>query len=430
MASSRGAHASRSRVGRASWRGRRPPSQPWERNGTSSASEPPVPFELGASIDNIDIKTIFIEEAAPTISDVKYVASYNWLDYSNPTILVPGSPPAWTPPASDITLPQDSGDVFRDVNAARYPSYPTEPAIRALLLMQENPDLKSLDIVACGSTLGKLLSFASSDSRGFRFDVDLIGNTVFFIRKESSPTELIKDIRGYGHTFPEAYTTWDADVANSCSHQRIIQYDFGGLKILLRSETDGYVRKASLTVPKPKASNETSSSDAIGSLSIAPSALSSSSANPNLIIRNFGTPIPQSRIFDLKTRSIYNPFKIDTLLPRLWANQTPNFLLAVHKSGVFDSPNMKPIKSEVQAWEKDNATVLARFHAILKRIMDVAHEEKDAGRGKMEVSWDGIGEVLKVTRQIEGRDVLPIDLREKWLKCGGSGVGSIKELAL
>ncbi|KAK4988333.1 hypothetical protein LTR66_007345 [Elasticomyces elasticus] len=60
----------------------------------------------------------------------------------------------------------------------------------------------------------------------FRFDVDAIEDTVFFVRKESSPTELIANLQGYGHTLPEAYSTWDPGVGRSCSHQRIIKYGF------------------------------------------------------------------------------------------------------------------------------------------------------------------------------------------------------------
>lgn len=69
-----------------------------------------------------------------------------------------------------------------------------------------------------------------SKTKPFRFDVDLIGDTVFFVRRENSPTGVIKDVRGYGHTFPEKYyTSWEAETRGSISHQRIIQYEFGGL---------------------------------------------------------------------------------------------------------------------------------------------------------------------------------------------------------
>jgi hypothetical protein len=154
-----------------------------------------------------------------------------------------------TPPATDPQLKSDSDDVFQDTNAAHFSSYPLEPAVRSLYTMQADFQFQAVDIFGCGSTIENLLRFAGSQAKPFRFDADVIGGTVFFTRKEGSPTELISDLRGYGHTFPEAYTTWDTESRNSCSHQRIIQYDFDDLRILVRTETDGYVKQAASQGP-------------------------------------------------------------------------------------------------------------------------------------------------------------------------------------
>jgi hypothetical protein len=74
-----------------------------------------------------------------------------------------------------------------------------------------------------------------------RFLVEVVGETVFFIRRENSPREVIADIRGYGHSFPEANTTWDADVRKSETHQRIIRYQLGHINTIVRFEADGYL---------------------------------------------------------------------------------------------------------------------------------------------------------------------------------------------
>lgn len=138
------------------------------------------------------------------VRDAQYSHTVNELLSDMPRT---GSPPAWTPPVRDEKLKPDSGDVFRDMNAARYSSFPLEPGLRSLRALQPYYDFQAVDIVGCGSTLGNLLRFARSESRAFRFDVDVIGDVVLFVRRENSPTELINDLRGYGHTFPEAYTT-------------------------------------------------------------------------------------------------------------------------------------------------------------------------------------------------------------------------------
>jgi hypothetical protein len=72
---------------------------------------------------------------------------------------------------------------------------------------------------------------------------------VILVRRESFPKGLIKDMKSYGHMFPEKYTTWDAEVAKSCSHQSIIESEFDGLRFLLRSEIDGYLKQTAAEVP-------------------------------------------------------------------------------------------------------------------------------------------------------------------------------------
>lgn len=94
----------------------------------------------------------------------------------------------------------------------------------------------------CGSTIGNLLRFARGIDKSFKFDVDVIGNTVCFVRKETSPTAIMENVRGYGHAFPEEHTSWDEDVKGSESHQRIIRYELGDVKILVRFESDGYYK--------------------------------------------------------------------------------------------------------------------------------------------------------------------------------------------
>lgn len=320
-----------------------------------------------------------------------------------------GSPPAWTPPVEETRLNPDSEPVFRDINAARYAAHPMEPAVRSVLALKPDFDLQALDVVGCGSTLGNLLRFVFSRSElgSFRFDVDCVGNTVFFVRRGSSPTELITDLRGYGHTFPERYTTWDADVRQSCSHQRIIQYGFGGLQLLVRSETDGYVREAHTTLLS-SASKPESISDLLSTVSMSKTAPQS---GQELVLKMQGKKVPQDKIFDIKTRSGYNTFDMKEIIPRLWINQTSKFLLAYHQRGLFQRPSIKDVRQSVLDWERDNSSLLARFHALVKRIVDVA---RDSGHQQLEVSWDGEGP-LRITEQIgEGRRALPSELYRHW----------------
>jgi hypothetical protein len=276
--------------------------------------------------------------------------------------------------------------------------------------MQPHYDLQAVDIVGCGSTIGNLLRCAGSELKTFRFDVDVIGDTVLFVRKERSPKELITNLQGYGHTFPEAYTTWDSEVRNSCSHQRIIQYEFGGLKFLVRTETDGYVKEANGKAPSSIAdsTSQLSLDDALGRMAVSSTEVSQ---DQKLQWKAQGMRVRQDQIFDIKTRASYKPFDMNEILPRLWVNQTSKFLIAYHQSGLFDKPKVKDVRQEVIEWENDNSALLARFHALVKRIVDVV---RDSDQQQCEVSWDGQG-TLCVTKQIgEVRRALPSDLLHLW----------------
>lgn len=149
--------------------------------------------------------------------------------------------------------------------------------------------------------------------------MDVIGLTVLFVRKEKSPTELIPDLQGYGHTFPEAYTTWDPEVRDSCSHQRVIQYDFGGLRFLVRTETDGYVKNGDAK-ELPGVTNATTSSSLEGAHGKMTVSSTNVSQDQELVIRMQGKRVRQDQIFDIKTRASFKTYYMNDILPRLWLN--------------------------------------------------------------------------------------------------------------
>jgi hypothetical protein len=98
---------------------------------------------------------------------------------------------------------------------------------------------------------------------------------------------------------------------------------------------------------------------------------------------------------------------MNEILPRLWVNQTSKFLIAYHQFGVFDNPKLEDVRAQILDWENCNSDLLARFHAIVKRIVDAVRDSKDQ---QCEVSSDGEG-LLRITKQIgEGRRALPSDV--------------------
>lgn len=246
--------------------------------------------------------------------------------------------------------------------------------------MTSHPEFNTadIDVVGCGSTIGNVLRFANSTDRSFRLYAEMVGNTVFLVRTEISPTEVIEDVRGYGHSFPEAYTTWEPAVKGSATHQRLITYDFGGLKILLRYEGDGYLRdkvgddsSPAQTAGFPTDNDHNLEEDDIifqGLGRLKTSGNFPSNAG-NLSVKLAGCEVPQKAMFDLKTRSSRREFDMEEIYPRLWLNRTPNFILAYHQFGNFHDIQVRDVAQELKGWEMRNSRSLYALRATLKEII-------------------------------------------------------------
>lgn len=286
--------------------------------------------------------------------------------------------------------------------------------------MQPELDPAAVDIFGCGSTLGNLLRFADSSDRTFRFHAELVGDTVFLVRKENSPRELIPGVYGYGHTFPEAYTSWAQGAKDSVSNQRLIKYSFGGIRCHVRFESDGYLRNKAMFLDDPSSdkpcsiglSQETGIDSLLTNLKSAAVSEKPQTENATfLIIENGGRLISQNAVFDIKTRATRSVINMDEVLPRLWISQIPNFIIAYHKSGNFDDIRVQDMRPDIADWEKQNATLIRRFYSILRRLIQLF---KESDSRKFEVRRIGTGH-LKIWKQDEGRwSALPRDLRARW----------------
>lgn len=341
------------------------------------------------------------------LTDCELMASYSWMDKASPSITIPGMPPRWSPLLVPRELAQDSGTVYRDGNASRFPDHPLEPAIQAVLEMAPKEAVADVDIVGCGSTLGSLLRFVRGEPRSFRMLVEVIGTTVHLIRRENSPREIIPDVRGYGHSFPEAYTSWDAGVRGSASNQRIVRYRFGGMSFLVRFESDGYLPdKAGSTKPAPKSpkkAEEDSLESLTSTLAAAPIAPKTPLSGEALRVSHGGRTVPQPAIFDLKTRSARRMLLPQDVLadelPRLWLAQISNFILAFHDRGTFHDIKIQDVRDDVSRWESDHAAELAHFAALLRRVVHLARSRPN---GRLEIHREEGAASFQFREQVPG----------------------------
>ncbi|KAH6995103.1 hypothetical protein EDB80DRAFT_586520 [Ilyonectria destructans] len=350
------------------------------------------------------------------ISNTKLIASYNWVEDSVPKIMVPGKPPRWTPLTQPRRLPQDTGEFYRDINAAAHASHPLEPAIVSIMTM--NPEPMPVNLVACGSTIGGLLRFSrgEADTRPFRMFVEIVGDTVHLIRRENNPKELIPDVKGYGHTFPDNYTTWDGDVRRSTSHQRIMMYRFAGLDMMVRFEGDGFIESPGLkqsktpTIPSPTDNNDVLPD--LSAMGIGRPVLGPGTGESGLKVVEGGQTVPQAAVFELKTRSVKARDK-DTLgeqLHRLWVSRVEQFVLAYHERGLFNDIQIKNVKGQVKEWEDTNQSSLRRLAALLHLIIDHAREAPD---GKLDIVCSS-GDSLEIRKQVGEDTMLSTSVQAEW----------------
>jgi hypothetical protein len=224
---------------------------------------------------------------------------------------------------------------------------------------------------------------------------------------------LINDIKGFGHTFPEANTTWEKEVKGSESHQRLVRYEFGGLSCLLRFECDGYLQdSASNNSTSKLASYENSNEDELlRSFDLASISNTISSKDDYLNIKPGGSVVSQNSIFDIKTRwSGKGQIDMSDILPVLWLKQIPNFIVAYHHNGVFEDIQVKNMRNDLQVWEEENKAAIIQLATLLHKITDIAKSDK---RGLLEVYCPS--DRLEIRRQHgDGSYSLPQSLRAEW----------------
>ncbi|KAL1857544.1 hypothetical protein Daus18300_010302 [Diaporthe australafricana] len=351
------------------------------------------------------------------IAGIHQLASYNWLEKAVPTILVPGSPPLWSPPSVLRKLAPDSGVVYIDQNAARNPRFPLEPLFRALYV--DNPDfqVRDIDLVTDRNNIRKLLRFVQgSSSDAFQIRVELAGNrTALFTRVEAKTTDLIQGFRGYGRNFEKAYTKTERGTS---AHHRIVSYEFGGMSCIVRHETDGYVEDKSPTELAD------SLSDALKGLSMSkPDNVGSYPAAT--IVEAGGRAVDLSSTLEIKTRAASRHLDMGEVLSQLWISQTRNLVVGYHQNGVFDNVQLRDMTNETRQWEMTNQKDLCKLACLLEKIIGVV---KRSGVRDAVVNYGG-GTRLQMLAG-DGKQALPDDLYVKWdMDTAQTGRGDVAKLS-
>ncbi|GAB1728014.1 hypothetical protein NU195Hw_g2979t1 [Hortaea werneckii] len=326
------------------------------------------------------------------ITAVEAIASYNWLDNHDPTLLVPGMPPLWDPPEGPVHLPPDTGTFFIDPNAGILPTSPMEPLLRAVLHEHPAFSFSDLDLITDRWALSRFLS--SQDD--WSLAAQVVGGKIIFIRLEPEKEMKIQphQFRGFRRNFEKEFLDYQEDCRGSRAHYQIITYQLGGLHIMLRHAAAGYFAAAESTDQPLKADEAQRQPQDATAAAV--------QQQGNLRLMTAGTRIPRSALFELSTSK-----KVSALegykkyeVPEQWIAQTRGYVRAVPVQTRWDKQTSKirgmfskeaidvrrvEAGRDIDAWERENQD---RIRRLCWRLGDVVRRLRGACQG----SGSGSGE--------------------------------------
>ncbi|KAI0823948.1 hypothetical protein BC628DRAFT_462892 [Trametes gibbosa] len=359
---------------------------------------------------------------------LKYIGSYNWVEQSAPTIIVPGAPPLWRDRAVPFRVAFDSGMRMVDQNGYRMGSASSLlPLFRAVDVVAEEKgmasvDWPSVDVVTDRNGLRKLLRWIGHSGmeeppKEFRIDLQLGGGkTVLMQRWEKRTREAATPPKsGYGHNFEDESTSPARGCERSTGHHRIVQYELDGLKLVVRFEVDACtaqpvpIRRSTSSHAGNGVARVDSITDALRGLNVSSTARRTtlSGASAITVIRA-GGEVSQSSIVELKTRSKNYVDQFDWVeqYPQLFLSYTPNLFLAVHNRGTFErikkhtlgSAELHPVETDPQIQRSFKQLV-----AVLRTIQELVKSHGLQGRLTL-VCQDG---VLRVYQRTSSMGTVP-----------------------
>jgi hypothetical protein len=354
-----------------------------------------------------------------SVTELKHLASYNWIEANAPTIVVPGLPPVWRGDNVSRQVKKDSGLVYVAQNAARHPESPLEPLFCALYIENPSFDISSVDVISDRNNLRKLLSFVdpSSDPHGvkdFSMRMEIIDGTAILHREETKTQDFIRpdEFRGFGHEFEKAYTR--NRIPSSTGHHRVVSYRFGSLRLVIRHETDGYVDDGTPTQASKQRSDADDLSGLLSSMSISQSTVVEdiTPSSSRLTVQRGGRSVALESTLEIKTRVHHKPLKIADVAPQLWLSQTPKLVRAYHNKGRFSAPVVEDVSAVIKRWEQANQGNLRKLVTLLVSII-----AKSKPHGHVSIRYSASKDRLRVDR-CAGDKMFPEDLYKRWQEDG------------
>ncbi|KAH8993066.1 hypothetical protein EDB86DRAFT_2930349 [Lactarius hatsudake] len=359
------------------------------------------------------------------IDNVKYVASYNWVDAEKPTMVVPGSPAIWTGRAVPFTLQPDDGYIYFEQKNAQLVQYPMLPLFAAADAIHDQEavppvDWPTVDVITDRNALRKLLRWLDPSPgkavRDFRIDVQLVGTKTLVLRRWESPTDGGHTNRSYGHAFMAEMTRAAPDCPSS-GHYRVVAYDMCNMKMIVRFGVDACLSSPDSSVATTS-TDDSNLADAPSSVIAQTPTSTTSTVSPAIDIVRAGTQVPQDALVEVVSRSVFYLDQLDwnELYPQMALSQTPSLRLGVHERGEFKEELGARVGTEttrqsgtqrgadvqdLSAQRQETAVQFVRLAGLLQDVQKVAIERGPGPEGGFSLVCEN-GKLYVYARKLDG----------------------------
>ncbi|KAK0185663.1 hypothetical protein F5146DRAFT_1144172 [Armillaria mellea] len=328
-------------------------------------------------------------------------------------------------------VPPDSGTFFSDQNGFQMPSailLPLMVAVETVIEDKKEPpfDWSSVDFVTDRNCLRKLLRWIGGGNnekslKEFRIDMQLSGEKTVLLNRWDNRYRVQASGYTYGYSFENHTTKPASGCESSTGHHRIITYDLGGFKMVVRFEVDACIPTKPARITKHVSVASSSSSlttadalaDLLSKVKIGSPTTSVVAVTPSrsLTVKSGGSYVPQSAILELTTVSERRRSQFDWYeqYPQLFLSQTPCHFLGIHNVGQFRTVE----KNELSALANQARMVQPSMKKLVKVLRTIqALVVKKGKTGRLTLIRDG--EWLRVYERRSQEGCLPEEYLAKF----------------
>ncbi|ESZ91389.1 hypothetical protein SBOR_8208 [Sclerotinia borealis F-4128] len=340
----------------------------------------------GETIASIRVSSLVTDSTNErvTITEYKHVTSFNFLNTIPLTIMVPGSPPIWSPPAMPVNIQPDvinSKMVRKAERQAQRSSI--APVFAALSVnIADTSFLPSTDLITDRNSLRKLLAFVNGRvEQIWKIDVELVRNTMVITQNtEGIPRH---HPGGYGVSFEKAFLKYSDEFKRSREHNRVAVYKIGGMNWMVGFEVDGCYgvqgREGLSQKLQTLNLNPTIDVQSSDGLQKSPDTLNlnpkTQTTYPGIRIIKTGTEISTLPLLEVKTAKMGRSPPRAKLMPQLYFSQTKHLIVANYDGGTFDEAHITETDKteDMREWEEENQEKLQKLLHLISSIRDIVN---------------------------------------------------------